>query len=92
MRSILSNEKRCYMCGKTCGLERHHIFSGYANRKKSEKDGLWVWLCHGCHNEPPNGVHHNRERMEWLRQEGQKAFQREYPDRDFLKEYGRNWL
>ena len=43
-------------------------------------------------NEPPNGVHYNRERMDELRAVGQKAFQENYPDKDFLKEFGRNYL
>ena len=68
-RSILSNEPKCFMCGSTVWLERHHVF-GASNRKKSEKYGLWVYLCHNCHNEPPNGVHHNAERMRWLQRKG----------------------
>lgn len=89
--SILTNEKRCFMCGSTIWLERHHIF-GASNRKKSEKYGLWVYLCHYCHNEPPNGVHHNKQRSEWLKRQGQRAFIETYPDIDFLKEFGKNYL
>lgn len=69
----------------------HHIFGG-ANRKKSEQYGLVVCLCHHCHNEPPNGVHHNKEQMDWLRAEGQKRFEEEYPELDFLKLFGKNYL
>lgn len=50
----------CEICGKWLPLERHHVFSG-SNRKKSEKYGLVAYLCHNHHNEPPDGVHHNRE-------------------------------
>ena len=63
-KSIISNEKRCFRCGTTIWLERHHIFGG-AMRKKSEHFGLWVYLCHRHHNEPPNGVHYNRDK--WIR-------------------------
>ena len=41
------NDKRCFLCGRNDTgdpLERHHIFGG-ANRKKSEKYGLVVYLC-----------------------------------------------
>ena len=41
------NDKRCFLCGRNDSgdpLERHHIFGG-ANRKKSEKYGLVVYLC-----------------------------------------------
>lgn len=89
-KSIISNEKKCYICGSKHWLEYHHLFGG-ATRKKSEQYGLVVYLCHACHNEPPNGVHHNREKMDWLRRIGQEAFEREYPDKDFLKEFHRNY-
>ena len=52
MKSILQTEKRSYLSGDTRWLEKHHIFGG-ANRKLSEKYGLWVWLTHYEHNEPP---------------------------------------
>lgn len=90
-KSIISNEKSCYMCGCTRWLEKHHVFGG-ANRQKSDKYGLTVYLCHYCHNEPPNGVHFNAKRMEWLHQQGQRAFEQEYPDKDFLTEFGKNYL
>ena len=34
--------ERCYLCGRLTGLERHHVIGGVANRKLSEKYGLWV--------------------------------------------------
>ena len=40
-------------------LESHHVYNGNPNRKLSEQYGLKVYLCHYCHNEPPNGVHFN---------------------------------
>lgn len=89
-KSILSNEPVCFMCGSTIWLERHHIF-GASNRKKSEKYGLWVYLCKWCHNEPPTGVHHNIERMRWLQKQGQQAFEKQYPKKNFLQEFGRNY-
>lgn len=91
MKSIIQKEKECYFCHTTYWLEEHHIF-GAANRKKSEKYGLKVWLCHNDHNEPPLGVHHNKERMQKLHEIGQESFIKEYPDKDFLKEFGRNYL
>ena len=59
-KSILQTEKCCYLCGSHNWIEEHHIFGG-PNRKNSEKHGLKVYLCHWCHNEPPNGVHHNKD-------------------------------
>ena len=91
MHSIISNDKKCYICGSSRWLELHHIYGG-ANRNKSTKYGLVVYLCHHCHNEPPLGVHHNKKRMNWLRQQGQLAFRKHYPNKDFLAEFGRNYL
>lgn len=91
MRSIVSTEKACYICGSVCWLECHHIFGG-ANRKHSTKYGLVVYLCHYCHNEPPNGVHQNRERMNWLRAIGQKRFNEVYPELDFMQIFKKNYL
>ena len=54
--SILQDEKECFLSGAYEGLERHHIYGG-ANRRNSAKYGLWVWLRHDLHNEPPDGVH-----------------------------------
>ena len=64
MDTIIKGDKkgRCFLCGRTDWIERHHIFNGTANRKKSEKYGLTVHLCHWCHNEPPYGVHFNSNR------------------------------
>ena len=89
--SIIANSKKCVMCGSQVWLEKHHVFGG-ANRKKSEKYGLWVYLCHYCHNEPPDGVHHNRKNAEKLKAIGQYAFQREHPELDFIKLFGKNYL
>lgn len=92
MKSIIQKDyDSCFLCGTHYWLEEHHVF-GAANRKKSERYGLKVKLCHFCHNEPPNGVHFNQERMWKLKQIGQKAFEEKYPDKDFLKEFGRNYL
>lgn len=92
MKSIITNDKEhCFLCGSKRWIEIHHIFGG-SNRKHSTKYGLVVPLCHDCHNEPPNGVHFNKERMDYLRKLGQEAFIREYPNLDFLKIFHKNYL
>lgn len=83
--------RKCFICGRTDLIERHHIFGG-ANRKLSEEDGLVVDLCHFCHNEPPNGVHYNREQMDWLRAEGQRIYEQTHSREEFMERYGRNYL
>lgn len=44
MKSIIQTEKSCFLCGRETCLEKHHVFAGVANRKISEREGLWVWL------------------------------------------------
>ena len=78
------------MCGSTRNIEIHHIFSG-SFRAKSTKYGLVVALCHECH-QGTNGVHFNREKMLKLRKIGQRKFMEHYPDLDFRKIFGKNYL
>lgn len=74
-------------------LERHHIFGG-SNRKKADRLGLVVDLCHSCHNEPPHGVHHNKEAMLALKQYGQKLamYQNNWTKQDFIREFGKSYI
>lgn len=69
------------------------IFGG-ANRKLSDKYGLTVTLCHDCHNEPPDGIHHNKRNMFLLHVYGQmKAMKEQGWTRDQFREiFGRNYL
>lgn len=97
-KSILQqNENVCFLCGcwlNVCGAEEHHIFGGYANRQLSEKYGLKVRLCHNCHNEPPQGVHHNKELMDRLRRLGQTVAMKQYgwSVDEFRSIFGKNYL
>ena len=97
MKSIVQSEKECYLCRKRFGaqkvshLECHHLFGG-GNRNLSEKYGLKVYLCHYHHNEPPEGAHFNWKTMVELRKDGQRAFEKHFPNEDFLKIFGRNYL
>lgn len=90
-------EKVCWLCGKNGAidpLDKHHIFGG-AYRKKSEKYGLKVYLCHhDCHIFGRNAAHNNRETMEQLRRYGQKlAMERNHwTVEDFRREFGKNYL
>lgn len=95
MDSIFERDRkdRCFLCGYNATIEKHHIFGG-SNRKKSEKYGLTVHLCHWCHNEPPNGVHHNKERRLLLQQTAQMQWQETFgkTEADFIQEFGRSYL
>lgn len=70
---MVSSKDRCFFADEHCGgaIEKHHIFQG-ANRRASEKYGLTVYLCHNHHNEPPYGVHFNKERDAALKAQAQR--------------------
>lgn len=56
MKSILQEEKRCYICGLYSPVEEHHIYFGNPNRRISEENGFKVWLC-AEHHRGTIGVH-----------------------------------
>lgn len=87
----------CWLCGANGAadpLDRHHIFGG-PYRKKSEKYGLVVYLCHNkCHIFGPGSAHQSKETMDLLHKYGQRmAMQRNgWTVEDFIKEFGRNYI
>ena len=100
MKSIMHNKQdgTCYLCmmlnwdyQRREGLEEHHVFGGSC-RSLSEKYGLKVYLCHEHHTGYPYGVHKNKENTLFLHKEGQKAFMKRYPGKDFVKLFIRNYL
>lgn len=92
-KSIISEEKRCFICGSHQWIEIHHIF-GAADKKKSTEYGLVVPLCHYCHNEPPNGVHQNKDIRRKLQAYAQKKAMKHYGwDMETWRSiFGRNYL
>ena len=103
MKSILGYKDRerwssCYLCEKLHQdhsikiTDMHHMISGTANRKLSEKYGLKVRLCIPHHTAGPEAVHLNHETMEILQKEAQRAFEKHYPNLDFRKIFGINYL
>lgn len=91
-KSIIQNNKECYITHSTYNLHKHHIFEGTANRKLSEKYGLWVWLRADWHNMSNYGVHFNKELDNKLKIIAQRRFMEEYPHQDFVKVFGKNFI
>lgn len=89
--SIMQTQKECYLCGRKTCLERHHTLSGVANRKLSEKYGLWVYLCHDCHT-GPNGAQYNPEKNRVLKKQAQIAFEKTHTREEFRKIFGKSYL
>lgn len=88
MKSIISNEKKCFICGAEQNIEYHHIYSG-ANRKISDKHGFTVYLCSQCHLE----VTDNKNWKDgYLKALCQAAFESKNSRETFMKLIGRNYL
>lgn len=95
MKTIMDTQKgTCYVCGRSCTTQEHHIFYGTANRNLSEKYGLKVYLCLNHHTATREAVHNGNRKLDiWLRQKGQKMFERRHGTREeFVEAFGKNWL
>lgn len=90
-------DKVCWLCGRNGSvdpLDKHHLFPG-VYRKKSEKYGLYVYLCHhSCHIFGVNAAHQNKDTMLKLHQYGQRLAMERYgwTTEDFIREFGKNYL
>ena len=90
-RSILQNEKVCYFCPRTTGLELHHVMAGVANRRLSEKYGLVVWLCHD-HHTGKGGAQYEKNLNMLLKQQAQKAFESIHGHQLWMDTFRKNYL
>jgi hypothetical protein len=96
-QSILQEDRECYLCGKNGAsdpLDVHHIFNG-AYRKKSEKYGLKVYLCHNsCHIFGKNAVHQSGAVSNALKAEAQQKAMDYYgwTIEEFRELFGKNYL
>ena len=91
-KSIMQNAKECYVTGSPQGLHKHHIFEGTANRRLSEKYGMWVWLRTDWHNMSDYGVHFDKALDIRLKIEGQRKFEKRYAHDKFMEVFGKNYL
>lgn len=98
MDSIIQKDKtHCFICGMNSNLEPldcHHVFGG-ANRKKSEKYGLKVYIHHNkCHIFGENSVHKNAKVDRALKKLVQKkAMQRHgWTTEEFIAIFGKNYI
>lgn len=92
MKSIISNVRRCRVCGTTKDLHKHHVYGG-ANRPISEKYGCWIYLCAAHHNMSSAGVHFNKALDTAIKEETQRRWEEIHGDREaFRKTFGRSYL
>lgn len=93
MKSIMQPEepKQCYLCGRQYGLQKHHVMSGTANRRLSERYGLVLNLCAQCHI-GDGGAQYERQLNLRLRQEAQEAFEKIYSHDLWMDIFKKNYL
>lgn len=93
MRSLISNEKCCHICGTTKGIHKHHIFYGTGNRQVSEEQGCWCYLCAFHHNMSAYGVHFNSELDLKLKRLCQWKWEEKNGSReDFIRTFGKSYI
>ena len=87
-KSIMQDEKECFVTGSQTQLDRHHVYAG-SRRKASEKYGCWVWLRHDVHMEL-----HDRNKVldKMLRRTCQERFEELYDHEMFMEVFGKNYL
>lgn len=92
MKSLLSQKKECYICGLPT-VHKHHIFYGSANRRISEEQGCWVYLCPAHHNMSNRSVHFDKSLDNWLKETCQLAWESEIGSREeFMRLFGKNYV
>lgn len=98
-KSLLQKEKYCYLCYEKYGeynyrnMHKHHCLHGTSNRVLAEEDGLWVYLCIGCHEWDKDAVHNNKDTDLRLQQAAQIAYETNIGSRqEFMSRYGKNYL
>ncbi len=87
-KSIIQDERYCYLGSSESMLDKHHIFNG-ALRKKSEKYGLWVYIGHYTHL---NAHQKDTDVLIELKKIGQRMFEEKYGHDAFMREFHKNYL
>ena len=93
MKSIISNERECFICHTPINLHKHHVYEGSGRRNKSEQYGCWCYLCARHHNMSDEGVHMNREFDLKLKALCQALWMEHYQKdkEEFIKVFGKNY-
>lgn len=92
-KSILQDEKVCYITGQTNNLHEHHIYAG-SRRKISEREGFKVYLAGWLHNQSDEGVHgkNGKELDLMLKQHCQMKYEETHSREEFMALIGKNYL
>lgn len=91
--SLVQSVEECFVCRRKVGLHCHHIYFGVKGREKSDKMGAWCYLCYE-HHEGTLGVHgkNGHDLDLFLKQQAQKAFEKDHTREEFMEIIGKNYL
>lgn len=93
-KSILQDEKKCFVTGYDGpGLHKHHCLNA-ADRRLAEEDGLYVWLRwdHHIENSPRHTPHNDRDTDLFYKRMAQRKYEETHTREEWLARYGRNYL
>lgn len=91
--SIIPQKKpsECYFCHRQTNLCKHHCLHGRGIKPLAIEDGLWIWICNGCHTDRTDSVHldpaHAKDRM--LQTLAQDCLIKEYMRQGYPKDVAR---
>lgn len=87
-KSILQDEKKCFITGYEGQLDRHHVFHG-PRRKAADKWGCWVWMRHDLHME----LHQQNPMLDLMvKRACQERFEELYGHEKFMEVFGKSYL
>lgn len=90
MKSIISDDPSCFICGTASHLQTHHCVHGY-HRRFADDNGLTVPLCVRCHH----NVHNGKTELDiQLKRIAQAAYEgtRQNGREEWMEHIGRNYL
>ena len=87
-KSIMQNEKRCFITGAERCLDQHHCFHG-PRRKAADKWGCWIWLRRDLHRE----LHDRNKALDRMIERAcQERFEEIYGHEKFVEIFGKSYL
>ena len=87
-KSIMQDEKVCFITGSQTNLDLHHCFHGI-RRKAADHWGCWVWLRHDIHMELHD---RNKELDRMIERACQERFEEIYSREKFMEVFGKSYL
>jgi len=87
-KSILQDERKCFVTGYEGPCDKHHVYHG-PRRKAADKWGCWVWLRHDIHME----LHQQNPELDMMiKRVCQERFEELHGHQKFMEVFGKSYL